>query len=209
MERRVQLIEDTVLAAQIFRRVFLATLFTSPFTFTACSSVEPAPEETAPVAVEVATSPTLAPDAVAPLSAEVTELMAAVDEAIAAVEEPAGPERFADLFERIRAGYQLGEVDQPAVDQQLAWYANHPEYLERTFGRSEKYLYFIVTQLEARNMPLELALLPVVESAYEPFGYSRARASGWPGWRRSQSSSQERASNSRSWVTARRVSSST
>jgi membrane-bound lytic murein transglycosylase D len=178
MEGRVQLIEDTVLAAQNFRRVFLATLITSPLTFTACSSVEPAPEMTAPVPVEVATSPTLPADAVAPLSAEVTELIAAVDAAIAAAEEPTGPERFEDLFERIRAGYQLELVDQPAVNQQLAWYANHPDYLERTFGRSEKYLYFIVTQLEARNMPLELALLPVVESAYEPFGYSRARASG-------------------------------
>jgi membrane-bound lytic murein transglycosylase D len=174
MEGRVQLIEDRDLAAHIFRRVFLATLITSPLTFTACSSVEPAPD-TAPEVVEVATSPTVPPEAVAPLSAELLELVAA-DAPVP--EEPPGPERFADLFERIRAGYQFDDVDQPAVDQQLAWYANHPDYLERTFSRSEKYLYYIVTQLEARDMPLELALLPVVESAYEPFGYSRARASG-------------------------------
>jgi membrane-bound lytic murein transglycosylase D len=178
MEGRVQLIEVRVLATQTFRRVFLATLITSPLTFTACSSVEPAPAA-APAAVEVAASPTVAPDAVAPLTAELIELVSAAEAAAAAEEAaPPGPERFADLFERIRDGYQLEDVDQPAVRQQLAWYANHPDYIERTFGRSEKYLYYIVTQLEARKMPLELALLPVVESAYEPFGYSRARASG-------------------------------
>ncbi len=162
---------------QILRRVFLATLMTSPLTFTACSSLvrEPAPVA-APEVVEIATSPTVSPDAVAPL-AQVAELIAAAD-AVVPEEPPTGPERFADLFERIRAGYQLPPVEQSAVDQQLAWYASHPEYLERTFGRGEKYLYFIVTQLEERKMPLELALLPVVESAYEPFGYSRARASG-------------------------------
>jgi membrane-bound lytic murein transglycosylase D len=178
MEGRVQLIEVRVLATQTFRRVFLATLITSPLTFTACSSVEPAPAA-APAAVEVAASPTVAPDAVAPLTAELIELVSAAEAAAAAEEAaPPGPERFTDLFERIREGYQLEDVDQPAVRQQLAWYANHPDYIERTFGRSEKYLYYIVTQLEARKMPLELALLPVVESAYEPFGYSRARASG-------------------------------
>ena len=54
----------------------------------------------------------------------------------------------------------------------------NPDYLERSFGRAELYLYHIVTELEARGMPLELALLPVVESAFEPYAYSRARASG-------------------------------
>ena len=165
------------MAQQIFRRVFLATLIASPFTFTGCSSVEPAPE-TAPAAVEVATSPTIAPDAVAPLAGEVAALITVAEAVVEAEEVPAGPERFADLLERIRTGFQLPDVDQPAIDQQLAWYANHPDYLERVFGRGEMYLHYIVTQLEARNMPLELALLPVVESAYEPFGYSRARASG-------------------------------
>jgi membrane-bound lytic murein transglycosylase D len=166
------------LAAQTFRRVFLATLITSPFTFTACAPlVRDAEPEAAPTAVEAASSPTVAPDAVAPLSGELAELIAAADAVVPAEETP-GPERVADLFERIRAGFQLSDVDQASINQQLAWYASHPDYLERTFGRSEKYLYYIVTQLEERKMPLELALLPVVESAYEPFGYSRARASG-------------------------------
>ena len=83
-----------------------------------------------------------------------------------------------DLFVRLRAGFKLEDVDQPAVDRELNWYANHADYLDRTWARADHYLYFIVAQLNARSMPLELALLPVVESAFEPYAYSRARASG-------------------------------
>jgi membrane-bound lytic murein transglycosylase D len=88
------------------------------------------------------------------------------------------PAPFADLFGRVRAGFKLDDVDQHAVDLQLFWFANHPDYLERSFGRSELYLYDIASQIEARGMPLELALLPMIESAFEPYAYSRARALG-------------------------------
>jgi len=88
------------------------------------------------------------------------------------------PAQYADLFDRMRAGFKLDDVQRLAVDQQLNWFASHPDYLERAFGRAELYLYHIVTELESRGMPLEIALLPVVESAFEPYAYSRARASG-------------------------------
>src|SRR5213075_3273121 len=89
------------------------------------------------------------------------------------------PDQYGDLFDRMRAGFTLEDgAGQRAVDQQLRWYANNPEYLQRAFGRAELYLYQIVTELERRGMPRELALLPVVESAFEPYAYSRARASG-------------------------------
>ena len=88
------------------------------------------------------------------------------------------PAQYNDLFDRMRAGFKLDDVDRVAVDQQLNWFASHPDYLERAFSRAELYLYHIVTELEARGMPLEVALLPVVESAFEPYAYSRARASG-------------------------------
>src|SRR5437763_15677469 len=89
------------------------------------------------------------------------------------------PALYGDLFDRMRAGFTLEDgAGQRAVDQQLRWYANNPEYLQRAFGRAELYLYQIVTELERRGMPRELALLPVVESAFEPYAYSRARASG-------------------------------
>ena len=88
------------------------------------------------------------------------------------------PAQYADLFDRMRAGFKLEDVERVAVEQQLNWFASHPDYLERAFGRAELYMYHIVTELEARGMPLEIALLPVVESAFEPYAYSRARASG-------------------------------
>jgi membrane-bound lytic murein transglycosylase D len=89
------------------------------------------------------------------------------------------PAQYSDLFDRIRAGFKLDDhPEQAGIDQQLDWFASNPDYLQRAFGRSELYLYHIVTQLEARGMPLEIALLPVVESAFEPYAYSRARASG-------------------------------
>jgi membrane-bound lytic murein transglycosylase D len=83
-----------------------------------------------------------------------------------------------ELFARLRAGFQLDDVDEPAVASQLNWFANHPDFLERTWGRAGLWLYYIVGQLEQRKMPAELALLPVIESAFEPYAYSRARASG-------------------------------
>jgi membrane-bound lytic murein transglycosylase D len=83
-----------------------------------------------------------------------------------------------ELFARLRAGFTLDDVDEPAVASQLNWFANHPDFLERTWGRAGLWLYYIVGQLEQRKMPTELALLPVIESAFEPYAYSRARASG-------------------------------
>jgi len=95
-------------------------------------------------------------------------------------EQPAtlAPAQYADLFDRIRTGFVFPDPDQSAIDRQLNWYASHPDYLQRAFGRADMYLYYIVTQLEARHMPLELALLPIIESAFEPYAYSRARAAG-------------------------------
>jgi membrane-bound lytic murein transglycosylase D len=83
-----------------------------------------------------------------------------------------------DLFERIRTGFAIDDVEHAAVEREVRWFASHPTYLDRTFKRGERYLYHIVNEIEARKMPLELALLPVVESAFNPVAYSRARASG-------------------------------
>jgi membrane-bound lytic murein transglycosylase D len=87
-------------------------------------------------------------------------------------------EDYDDLFDRMRAGFAFDEVQEPAIDQQLAWFEHNPDYLERVFQRAQRYLYHVVTEVEARGMPLEFALLPVVESAYEPFAYSVSRAAG-------------------------------
>jgi membrane-bound lytic murein transglycosylase D len=88
------------------------------------------------------------------------------------------PEQYPDVFDRIRAGFKLEDVESRQIDIQLSWYANNPEYLERTFGRAVPYMHHIVKEIEARGMPLELALLPVVESAFEPYARSWATANG-------------------------------
>jgi len=87
-------------------------------------------------------------------------------------------EDYDDLFDRMRAGFAFDEVQEPAIDQQLAWFQHNPDYLERCFQRGQRYMYHVITEVEARGMPLEFALLPVVESAYEPFAYSVSRAAG-------------------------------
>ncbi len=87
-------------------------------------------------------------------------------------------EDYDDLFDRMRAGFAFDEVQEPAIDQQLSWFEHNPEYLERVFQRGQRYMYHIITEVEARGMPTEFALLPVVESAYEPFAYSVSNAAG-------------------------------
>jgi membrane-bound lytic murein transglycosylase D len=83
-----------------------------------------------------------------------------------------------DLLARVRAGFQLPDPNRAPIDTQLNFYARNPDYVERVFGRAELYLYHIVSEVERRGMPLELALLPVIESAFEPYAYSSSRASG-------------------------------
>jgi membrane-bound lytic murein transglycosylase D len=85
---------------------------------------------------------------------------------------------YSDLFDRVRAGFKLPDSEHAAIDRELDWYAGNPDYLGRAFSRADLYLYHIVSELEARGMPLELALLPVVESAFEPYAYTRSSASG-------------------------------
>lgn len=87
-------------------------------------------------------------------------------------------EQYTDVLDRIRSGYGIPDVQHYAVDRELEAYRSRPDFLDRTFRRGARYLHYIVTELERRNMPLELALLPVVESAFNPVAYSRSRASG-------------------------------
>ncbi len=83
-----------------------------------------------------------------------------------------------DLWQRIRDGFAMPDLDGPLVEEKVAWYVARPDYLKRTFERSRRYLYHIVEELERRGMPTELALLPMVESSFNPMAYSRAHASG-------------------------------
>ena len=83
-----------------------------------------------------------------------------------------------DLWQRIKDGYAMPELDSPYTANHESWYAARPDYVKRMVARSQKYLYHIVEEVEKRGMPTEIALLPMVESAFNPQAYSRSRASG-------------------------------
>jgi membrane-bound lytic murein transglycosylase D len=95
-----------------------------------------------------------------------------VSRSVAQLEPPA------DLWERIRRGFAMPNLDTDLVRQQEQWYVSRPDYIQRMTERSRKYLFHIVEELERRNMPSELALLPFIESAFNPQAVSSARAAG-------------------------------
>lgn len=83
-----------------------------------------------------------------------------------------------DLLEHLRRGFSIPPVMNSRVEAELKWFVRHPDYLDRVFTRAQRYLPHIYDEIEARGLPPELALLPIVESAYDPFAYSHGRASG-------------------------------
>ena len=97
---------------------------------------------------------------------------------IGVVGDPIGELPPSDLWDRIRAGYAMPDLDDPLVAKWEKFYAERPEYLARIVDRSGKYMFYIVTELERRGMPLEIALLPMIESAFNPIAHSSAKASG-------------------------------
>lgn len=83
-----------------------------------------------------------------------------------------------DIWNRLRTGFSIEPLDSPLVDAEARWFVNNPEYMARMMERAKLYLYYIAEEVEKRGMPMEIALLPAIESAYKPLAYSRARASG-------------------------------
>jgi membrane-bound lytic murein transglycosylase D len=83
-----------------------------------------------------------------------------------------------DLWQRIRNGYAIPDSTSELIAKHENWYSSRPDYVKRMVERSEKYLFHIVEEVEKRGMPTEIALLPMIESAYNPQAYSRSRASG-------------------------------
>ena len=84
----------------------------------------------------------------------------------------------ANLWQRIRAGFQLTDRNGSRVREWEQWYSSRPDYVARMVERSSHFLYHVVEEVERRKMPAEIALLPMIESAYNPQAYSRSHASG-------------------------------
>ncbi|TCK17963.1 membrane-bound lytic murein transglycosylase D [Thiogranum longum] len=83
-----------------------------------------------------------------------------------------------DLWESMRRDFGLPANNNERVRTQRNWYARHPEYMRRVSQRASRYAAYILQQVQQRNLPAEIALLPIVESAYDPFAYSHGRAAG-------------------------------
>jgi peptidoglycan lytic transglycosylase D len=143
--------------------------------------------DAAPAAAAAASA--AASDAVALASAAAASAPAEVDAAVAAPVpvDPLRPEvhldlddRAArvDLWDRVRRGFAMADLDNDLVRDRERWYASRPDYVARMTERGSRYLFYIVEELEKRGMPTELALLPFIESAYNPQAMSVARASG-------------------------------
>jgi membrane-bound lytic murein transglycosylase D len=139
------------------------------------------PGATAPV---VATAPTAAtPTTTPPRAAAGVSLMptgplqpitgtTAVNSVVTLLETPP------DLWDRIRRGFAMPALEGDLVRHHEQWYSSRPDYIQRMTERSRKYLFHIVEELERRGMPTELALLPFIESAFNPQAVSSARAAG-------------------------------
>ncbi|MCW5622466.1 MAG: transglycosylase SLT domain-containing protein [Burkholderiales bacterium] len=109
---------------------------------------------------------------------------------------------YGDLWDRIRNGFAMAEIDSPLVQRHEAWYLNRPEYVERMVARSRRYLFHIVEELEKRGMPMEIALLPMIESAYNPVAQSHMSAVGM--WQFIPSTGKEYGLQQNWWYDARR-----
>jgi len=82
------------------------------------------------------------------------------------------------IWTRINNGYKMKERPSRRIRNFETWYSKRPEYVQRMLERSEKYLFYVVGEVEKRNMPMEIALLPMIESAYNPIATSRQKAAG-------------------------------
>lgn len=145
-------------------------------------SAKPAPTE---VRVVLAKEPASKPDAPKAMQDQTTDTQAKPASADVAGAKLTGPAETdmpplppADLWIRMRAGFSMNELNSPLVAEKEKFYLSKPEYLQRMFSRGSRYLFFIMEEIDKRGMPMELALLPFVESAMNPVAMSSAKAAG-------------------------------
>jgi membrane-bound lytic murein transglycosylase D len=167
---RLQISKHHPLEAETFMRLILSAL--SVLMLAACASQ-------GPTALETLNSTPTASQQQQQKVADTIRRTAAAKETINVDKTPVTSlVGSADLWSRIRNGFQIPDLQSDLVDMQVNWYAQRPDYVERMTTRSQKYLYHIVEELEQRHMPTELALLPFIESAYSPQALSVAKAAG-------------------------------
>ncbi|OFC70945.1 lytic transglycosylase [Alteromonas confluentis] len=111
---------------------------------------------------------------------EVVHPVEDVDETLEEAVEPEAPAEVVidDVWTRVAAQMAFTIPDDRRLTSQRNWYLKHPEYMARVVNRARPFLYYITEEIEKRDMPLEIVLLPIVESAFDPFAYSHGRAAG-------------------------------
>ena len=85
---------------------------------------------------------------------------------------------FNNLWHRMRSGFCFNNINSSRISQELKWMKKNKQFVYRSVERSKPYLFHILNYLEQKNLPHELALLPIVESGFQPFAYSASRAAG-------------------------------
>ena len=163
--------------------LLLAGCVSAPFS-------SPSPEVVAAPAAAASAPLVSAPDAIDEAAAQSVAVAASSPDPAVAAPVPVDPlrpevrldldERAArvDLWDRVRRGFAMPDLDNDLVRDRERWYATRPDYVARMTERGSRYLFHILEELDKRGMPTELALLPFIESAYNPQAMSVARASG-------------------------------
>ncbi len=151
-------------------------------------AAQPSEPPPAPAVAEVVAAPASAPAASAPASAAASGSPPPLT--VTSIEVPMDPLRpevpvdiddrsaRVDLWQRVRDGYAIADLDDDFVRRRERYYAGKPDYVQRMAERGGRYLFHIVEEVQRRGLPTELALLPFIESAFNPEALSRARASG-------------------------------
>ena len=135
----------------------------------------PAPQSGLVVSQEIETSAAI----VDALSSEPFSIEPSSLDAMTIVAEEVPEPEVIDLWQRIRQGYNLTPESMPdSVTKQRDWYLRNPSYLKTVFSRARPYIYYVTDELDKAGLPLELALLPIVESTYDPLAYSHSHAVG-------------------------------
>jgi membrane-bound lytic murein transglycosylase D len=185
MEERFLMPSPTPTVRQALRRVPFWLTLGITLLLGACATVEPGADrsstagpglghasEPAPAA---AVPRTLFRPKAAPVYGETLSDIPVATTALPAVVTLSAP---TDLWDRIRRGLSMPDLDNELVRDREQWYTSRPDYILRMTERSSRYLFHIVEEIERRNLPMELALLPFIESAFNPQAVSSARAAG-------------------------------
>ncbi|MDX1512258.1 MAG: LysM peptidoglycan-binding domain-containing protein [Gammaproteobacteria bacterium] len=166
--------------AQLAATVALGTLLAACVPQTVNESPPPSPESAAALAIQLEPGPP-PPVLISPetlwRAAKRLELKRERERRAGLQLDTTVPE-FPDAWDRIRAGLRLPVTLHPRTRREIEWFQRHQDYIDRMAERARFYLPHIVRQIENRGMPLDLALLPIVESAFQPFAYSPAGAAG-------------------------------